>query len=746
MGFFKKATTSYPAKRNRINQQQQQQQSAAHYDSSYASSTHQPMPTSRYQSTTTNTPIVTTTTSTQQQPVMATAYISGAPASSAPVVATAYIPTTAPILATAYIPANEIDDGYTRPSVPPMNPSYNPNYASSAALGNNNYNTHQDEFWECSICTFPNLQSETHCKGCGYAHPGGNGGGGGSSYSKPQAPSSAAQSSTMSSYSMNDINSHMANISLGTGTFPNGVVTNNYCFPSAQPPTTSSSSTSGVMKVHIPSGMGPGQKLKVRSPDGNEVVKTIPNQSEWSYESMDGRPFFRMEFGTRQTTVASTATPATSVVSTMKVHIPSGFGPGQRIKVRSPAGNEVVKTIPNQSEWSYEIDGRPFFRMEFGTSQTSATNNSYTTTSSITSYRPPPHSTTWRQFYTQAPSRYNPPPIGMQSVQYVPRGASGVTPNGRHKALLIGINYTGTRAALRGCINDAKNMQTLLLRNGFPDDGCHMLLLTDERHRGSEYQPNASNIMKAMSWLMKDAQKGDVLFFHFSGHGGQVPDKTGHEADGYNETIIPLDHSRAGQISDDVLWGTLVYNLPEGARLTALMDMCHSGTGLDLPYDYNVNTRRWTEDINPAHSKGDVVLFSGCEDSQTSADVQGWNGAGGAMTQAFTKAYMQCPCATYHEFLTVVKSELRKNRYSQRPQLTSSQQFDASSRIFSLGHESVGSGGITSMIEPNHNPQVGRQKRRHVRPARQGFGGGGNDLFGLGLAAVGAALFADALF
>ena len=115
------------------------------------------------------------------------------------------------------------------------------------------------------------------------------------------------------------------------------------------------------------------------------------------------------------------------------------------------------------------------------------------------------------------------------------------------------------------------------------------------------------------------------------------------------------------------------------------------------------------------------------------------------MTQAFTKAYSQCPSATYHEFLSVVKRELRKKRYSQRPQLTSSQQFDASSRIFSLGHEVEGGIGITSMIEPNHNPQVGRQKRRHVRPGRQGFGGG-NDLFGFGLAAVGAALFADALF
>jgi hypothetical protein len=55
----------------------------------------------------------------------------------------------------------------------------------------------------------------------------------------------------------------------------------------------------------------------------------------------------------------------------------------------------------------------------------------------------------------------------------------------------------------------------------------------------------------------------------------------GHEADGYNETILPLDYQSRGQIANDVLWGSLVWPLPSGVRLTALMDCCHSGTELD---------------------------------------------------------------------------------------------------------------------------------------------------------------------
>merc|ERR1711982_151627 len=136
-----------------------------------------------------------------------------------------------------------------------------------------------------------------------------------------------------------------------------------------------------------------------------------------------------------------------------------------------------------------------------------------------------------------------------------------------------------------------------------------------------------------------NACPGDVLFFHYSGHGAQVPDKSGHEADGYNERICPVDFNKAGQIVDDELWGRLVYKLPNGARLTAIMDCCHSGTGLDLNFDYNLHSRRWKEDINPAHAQGDIVLFSGCEDSQTSADVMEKYQAGGAMTNAFLAAY-----------------------------------------------------------------------------------------------------------
>jgi len=65
------------------------------------------------------------------------------------------------------------------------------------------------------------------------------------------------------------------------------------------------------------------------------------------------------------------------------------------------------------------------------------------------------------------------------------------------------------------------------------------------------------------------------LFFHYSGHGGSVRDQNGDEADEMDETILPIDHERAGQIIDDEIHEVMVRPLQKGVRLTAVFDSCH---------------------------------------------------------------------------------------------------------------------------------------------------------------------------
>eukprot|EP00960_Hanusia_phi_P034794 751289-Hanusia_phi.AAC.2 len=276
--------------------------------------------------------------------------------------------------------------------------------------------------------------------------------------------------------------------------------------------------------------------------------------------------------------------------------------------------------------------------------------------------------------------------------------------SGRKKALLIGINYPGTHNELRGCINDVDNMHNLLRNEGFRRE--EMVILTDDG-RG-DGMPTRNEILRACQWLVAGAGQGDVLFFHYSGHGSQQRDESGMEADGYNETIVPCDMR---QIVDDELWNNLVFPLPSGVRLTAVMDCCHSGTGLDLPFTWKHH--RWLEDENPSHSCGDVQLFSGCQDDQTSSDgdVERFK-IGGAMTNAFIRAYKAQPFQTYPEFLSRLKANLRSAGFSQVPQLTSSQAFDVNEKVFSL----------VEGIVPNTNPQIGRLQRRKIRPKRNFFG------------------------
>lgn len=110
-----------------------------------------------------------------------------------------------------------------------------------------------------------------------------------------------------------------------------------------------------------------------------------------------------------------------------------------------------------------------------------------------------------------------------------------------------------------------------------------------EEERDPYKIPIKHNIMMAMYWLVKGCQPGDSLVFHYSGHGSQQRDYRGEEADGYDETLCPLDFQKNGMIVDNDINEALVRPLPSGVRLHAIIDACHSGTMLDLPYLCRMN-------------------------------------------------------------------------------------------------------------------------------------------------------------
>lgn len=156
---------------------------------------------------------------------------------------------------------------------------------------------------------------------------------------------------------------------------------------------------------------------------------------------------------------------------------------------------------------------------------------------------------------------------------------------GTKRAVMIGINYVGQEGELAGCHNDVLNMKDYLMDvHEFEEDNITVLM--DD---GVHADPTRDSIMYAYQKIVQDSQPGDAVYLHYSGHGGKLRDTSGDEADGYDETLIPLDYQSNGQIRDDDLLRNLVMPMKAGVFVTSVMDCCHSGTVLDLPYNFKAD-------------------------------------------------------------------------------------------------------------------------------------------------------------
>ena len=209
-----------------------------------------------------------------------------------------------------------------------------------------------------------------------------------------------------------------------------------------------------------------------------------------------------------------------------------------------------------------------------------------------------------------------------------------------------------------------------------------------------------------MDWLV--SEPGTCNFLHYSGHGGQVRDPTGNHPSGVLDTICPVDFQTGGQIDSDTLHEHLVSRLPPNSTLFVILDCCHSGSALELPFVYrsdddgNVNLMdnvkqgiqllgeandlvfggfsfnklaeaqdlyggatsffRSFKHMGESQPSGldedndystysrehkTVTMFSGCRDDQTSADASINGTSEGAMSWAFLETMKQNPNPTY---------------------------------------------------------------------------------------------------
>jgi hypothetical protein len=263
------------------------------------------------------------------------------------------------------------------------------------------------------------------------------------------------------------------------------------------------------------------------------------------------------------------------------------------------------------------------------------------------------------------------------------------------KAVLIGVNrYRMPGADLRGCVNDIKNMKAMLTSAyGFKSADIVTLL---------DFAATRRAIEGAIESLVLRARKGDVLLVHFSGHGSNVPDDDGDEADHRDEILCPTDLDWKRPLRDDFLHKT-VKAMPDGVSLTFITDCCHSGTitravvppdapfmerYLPSPWDLaavesgrrlrgrtrgtlrqSSKTLRRRRDV-VAVSGMREILISGCRADQTSADAWIKGSYNGALTYYLVDVLSSSRGPlTHRELHERASAKLKRAGYDQVPQL-----------------------------------------------------------------------------
>ncbi len=249
-------------------------------------------------------------------------------------------------------------------------------------------------------------------------------------------------------------------------------------------------------------------------------------------------------------------------------------------------------------------------------------------------------------------------------------------------ALLVGINYEGTNHQLYGCINDTTNIKEALEQFYKYNQ---ITVLTDKTNK----KPTKENIISEFTNLLKNAAPGDNLLFFYSGHGTNDYDLSGDELDDQDELIVPLDaRTTYDCIRDDDLNKIIKDYLKPGVSLSALFDCCFSGTILDLKYNYidTTNFEKTTTNELVSETAGNVWMISGCQDNQTSADATVvYNNRqmdAGAMTYSFLKCIKeQGTNISYKQLITNMREILKKEKYTQVPQLSSGKQLNVEHTI-----------------------------------------------------------------
>lgn len=239
------------------------------------------------------------------------------------------------------------------------------------------------------------------------------------------------------------------------------------------------------------------------------------------------------------------------------------------------------------------------------------------------------------------------------------------------KALLIGINYLNTPYELNGCIRDIERMKKFLETKGFNNFD----MMTDL----TIIKPTRINILNKIKNFINDAIDGDLLFIHFSGHGSYTYDLNKDEIDGNDEAIVSCDLE---YIIDDEIKSILNQFSKKNLSIIGLFDSCHSGTMMDLKFNYNYFENKYIENTKNNECSGNVLMISGCKDNQTSSEAVINNEPQGVLTSTFIETINKNPNCTWKNLMCDMCNSLKSNNFTQIPQISTNIFYDINTNVF----------------------------------------------------------------
>lgn len=238
-------------------------------------------------------------------------------------------------------------------------------------------------------------------------------------------------------------------------------------------------------------------------------------------------------------------------------------------------------------------------------------------------------------------------------------------------------------------MNDYKYVKDALLKNGFAEKDLHTLF---------NQQATRAGIVKALDDLYNQVGDGDVVYFQFSGHGQQIEDDNGDEADGYDEALIPYDaaaqydpvtYKGENHLRDDVLGeklNSIRRKIGAKGSLLVLIDACHSGTatrdagvkrGTEIPFQspgYQPKVRINLQGENGMFENlgsdlGSMIVFSACSPNQPNYEMKDAERQGvGSLSYAFARSIADLqPGSSYHTLFLKMKTFIQADIPGQIP-------------------------------------------------------------------------------